>query len=97
MLNSNTIRFGDVYDITFRARRDGVAVDLTTATITLVAELISTGVDYTLTATGGTDGAIVHTLTGTLPRGTYKVTAEIVLGSDTATAPTEGNLLLTVR
>jgi hypothetical protein len=97
MLNGNTIRFGDVYDITFRARRDGVAVDLTAANITLTAEHIATQVNYDLPAVGGTGGVITHRLSGTLPLGVYDITAGIVLGGDTSTAPTEGNLRITVR
>jgi hypothetical protein len=97
MLSRNVVRFGDVYDITFRARQDGVAVDLSAATITLTAEHISTQVDYDLAAVGGPDGTITHTLTGLLPRGTYEVTALIARGGDTATAPTEGDLHITVR
>src|SRR5688500_5435461 len=97
MLTNDTIRFGDVYDITFRARRDGVAVDLTTATITLTAERVATQVDYDLPAVGGPAGVITHRLSGTLPIGVYDITALIVLGGDTATAPTRGSVRVTVR
>jgi hypothetical protein len=97
MLNANTIRFGDAYDVTFPATRDGVALDLSTANITLTAQRVATGVDYDLPAVGGPGGIITHRLSGTLPLGTYDITAEIVLGGDTATAPTEGRLLVTVR
>jgi hypothetical protein len=97
MLNADTIRFGDVYDVKFPTTRDGVGVDLSAATITLTAQHVPTETDYNLVATGGPGGIITHRLTGTLPKGTYDITAEIVLGGDTATAPTFGTTRLTVR
>lgn len=95
----STIKFGDTHTITLTVKDDaGVAVDLTGATILVLARPINGGAATELAATlGAATGTIEHTLTGTLAAGTYKVVAKDTTGSITTTSPTIGHATLTVE
>lgn len=76
------IKQGDVYDVTWT-----VNMDVTGATARVIASRAGTE-PVILAVTPGPDGVLTHTLTGTLPAGTYRVEAEVTIGDEVITFPT---------
>lgn len=79
-----TVKQGDQYDITYTLN-----MDLTGATVRLVAgKAGGDPVELDTNITDPAGGVITHTLTGTLPAGTYQVEAEVTVGGQVVTFPT---------
>lgn len=86
------VKQGDTHVVQWKAN-----LDLTTATVRLVAKP-RTGEPVVLatTITDAAEGLVSHTLTGTLPIGTYKVELEVTDGGEIITFPNNGYSSLTV-
>lgn len=89
-----TIKRGDRYDIAFHIRDAVGVVDLTGATVRLLARHRQTGGPATLLTSVITDvtgGVVTHTLDGTLDAlGMWDLEIEITDGLQITTAPTSG-------
>lgn len=86
------VKQGDTHAVQWKAN-----LDLTGATVRLVAKP-RTGDPIILntTITDPSEGLVTHTLTGTLPTGTYKVELEVTDGGEIITFPNNGYSSLTV-
>lgn len=86
------IKAGDTHAVQWKAN-----MDLTGATVRLVAKP-RTGVPLVLasTVTDAEEGVVSHTLTGTLPKGTYQVELEVTKGVEIITFPNNTYAQLTV-
>lgn len=100
---SNTVKKGDTHAITLTVfdtvGSTPTPLDLTGATVRLLAKA-GEATTVVLTATLDADpttGIVHHTLTGTLPAGTYKVEVEVTQGGAITTAPTTGYATLIVE
>ena len=96
---SNIVKSGDTHSITLTVNDSaGSPVDLTGSTIRLLARINddSAAMVELTSALGAGTGEVTHTLTGTLPVGTYNVEVEATIGGVTTTAPTEGYATLVV-
>lgn len=80
-----TVKQGDEYPITYTLN-----MNLTGATVILRARKIGdpTPVILAATITDAAGGVITHTLTGTLPVGTYDVEAEVTVAGQVISFPT---------
>lgn len=97
---TNTVKFGDTHSIelTVYGGDPPLPVDLTGTSVRLLAksgESATVELDATLDA-DPTTGKVHHTLTGTLPVGTYDVEVEDTVGSIKTTSPTIGYISLIV-
>ena len=95
-----TVKRGDTHAITFTVTDEsGAPVDLTDATVRLLARRRSVGAALTvLTAsvTDATNGVVSHTLTGVLEAATYDIELEVTADGEITTAPSDSYLTLTV-
>jgi hypothetical protein len=96
----NTVKFGDTHTVTFTVKDSaGVPVDLSGATIRVLAVLDGDADQTTIvlaSALGGGTGEVTHTLTGTLPVGTYSIEVEVTQGGTVISAPSAGYATLQV-
>ncbi len=93
------VKHGDTHDITIAVTSDGAAVDLTGATIRVLARPTGTADTATVLAHTIIDaaaGTLTHTLTGTLAVGPWDVEVEVARDGQIATYPTAGYLRLDV-
>lgn len=88
-----TVKQRDRYATTW-----STGIDLTGATVRLIARAIGTGVVTILPHTVPTplNGDIIHTLDGTLLPGSYQIEAELTRGAYVATAPSDDYSMLIV-
>lgn len=86
------VKQGDTHAVQWKAN-----LDLTGATVRLIAKP-RTGDPIILnsTITDAGEGVVTHTLTGTLPTGTYKVELEVTDGDEIITFPNDTYASLTV-
>jgi hypothetical protein len=82
-----TVKHGDKYPIEFV-----VNMDLTSATVRLLAEKVGTTTPIVLEAsvTDATAGEITHQMDGTLAVGQYNIEAEATIGDEVITFPNYG-------
>ena len=94
----STVKHGDTHTITLTVKDSaGDAVDLTGATIRLLATPVRGGEVIELAASlGAGAGEVEHTLSGSLDAGTYSIEVEATIAGVTTTAPTEGYATLKV-
>ena len=89
----STVKRGDTHDITLTVTSDGAAVDLTGATVRLLARPAGTSGDPTVLAAVVTDaaaGVITHTLTGGLAIGPWDLEVEAARDGQIVTYPSDG-------
>lgn len=98
---SNTVKRGDTHAITLTVKDStGAPVDLTGATVRLLASVNSSGDPATVlptTISDAVNGVVTHTLTGSLLAGTYSIEVEYTIGGVITTAPTDGYATLVVK
>lgn len=82
-----TVKHGDKYPIEFV-----VNMDLTGATVRLLAEKVGTTTPIVLEAsvTDAAAGEITHQMDGTLAVGQYNIEAEATIGGEVITFPNDG-------
>ena len=92
------VKHGDTHAVTFTVRdARNRLVDLTGATVRLLARASDSGVTQVLPASlGPTKGTVVHQLSGTLPVDTYRIEVEITSDGVVTTAPSVGFAILDV-
>lgn len=77
------VKNGDVHAVQWKAN-----ADLTAATVRLVARSRSgEPIVLNTTVTDAAEGIVTHTLTGTLPTGTYRIELEVTDGGEIITYP----------
>ena len=94
-----TIKQGDTHDTVWTVGdADAAPVNLTGATVRLLARRQGTTTTITLasTITDAIAGKVTHSLTGTLIAGVYDVELEVTSGGDIVTAPNDGYETLVV-
>lgn len=95
-----TVKRRDTHDVVFNvtATLDGTPVDLSGATVRLLARRQGSGITIILgsTVTDAAAGEVTHSLTGTLEIGTYDIEVESTLAGDVVTAPNDGYFTMTV-
>lgn len=100
---SNIVKQGDTHSITFTVYETVGSTptprDLTdpVATVRVLAKKGTEATVVLAASVGGDPGTVVHTLTGTLPAGTYQVEVEVTQGGAITTAPTTGYETLIVE
>lgn len=89
---------GDMHDISWRIMSGGAPVNLTGATVVLLAESLETGESQVL-ANSVLSGVVTHPLDGTLAVGKYDLVTKVTLTGKTVTYPDSdhGPMRLTVR
>lgn len=95
-----TVKHGDTHPITLAVASDGAPVDLSGATIRVLARPSGTSDEATLlehTVTDASGGILTHTLTGTLTVGPWDVEVEVTRDGTTVTYPTDGYERLRVQ
>lgn len=96
----STVKRGDTHTITLTVTSGGQPVDLTGATIRLLARRTGTSGEPTIldaTVTDAAAGQLTHTLTGTLAVGPWDMETEVTRDEATTTYPTEGYARLDVQ
>ncbi|WP_420111637.1 hypothetical protein [Pseudactinotalea sp.] len=86
------VKHGDTHEVSWRAN-----MDLTGATVRLIAR--DRGRDPEVLGCDITDaeeGTVTHTLTGTLPTGSYRIELEVTINGEIITFPNDAYALLTV-
>lgn len=94
------VKAHDTHDITLTVTSDGAAVNLTGATVRVLARPVgssATPTELDVTVTDATGGIITHTLTGTLDVGPWDVEVEVTKAGATVTYPTTGYERLDVQ
>lgn len=88
----------DQHDVSWRVMSAGATVNLTGATVLLLAESLETGEVSTLENTFSS-GIVSHALDGTLPVGKYDLVVRVTLDGKTVTYPDSkhGAMRLTVK
>lgn len=86
------VKYGDTHDVIFTVkdvyRRP---VDLTGATTRILAQPVAGGSLQVLESSLGVKkGTVVHSLTGTLPVGVYRIEVELTNAGVVTTAPSSG-------
>lgn len=87
------VKHGDIHPITLTVASDGIPVDLTGATIRVLARptgAVGEPMILAHTVTDAAAGVLSHTLTGTLTVGPWDVEVEVSRGEEIVTYPTSG-------
>lgn len=87
------VKHGDTHPIVIAVTSDGAAVDLTGATVRVLARPVgssATPTELAATITNAAGGILSHTLTGTLAVGPWDVEIEVTVGGAVTTYPTGG-------
>lgn len=85
------VKAGDTHSISWRCN-----MDLTTATVRVIARLGSEVTVLAAAVTDGPTGTVTHALSGTLPAGSYAVEVEAMVNGRKITFPNDGYETLTV-
>ena len=81
-----TVWSGDTHAVSWGVTSGGVAVNLTGATVRLIAKNLNGAASVDLTSTFAVD-VVTHQLTGTLPVGHYQIVVEATQGGVATTYP----------
>lgn len=98
-MSTITVKRRDTHDVVFTVTDDaGAAVDLSGATVRLLARRQGSGITVILgsSVTDPAGGEVTHALTGNLEIGVYDIEVESTLNGDVVTAPNDGFFTLTV-
>jgi hypothetical protein len=97
---SSTVKRGDTVTMTLTVKDSaGVAINLTGATVKVLAKNTATSEVSTLSSTisDAPNGKVQHVFTGSLAEGTYNVEVEVTDDGVIATAPGDGYGTLIVK
>lgn len=93
----NRVRYGDTGTVTFTIKEDKEPVDLSGASVQLLARKIPGSTSIELPATlGAATGTVLHQLSGELPVGVYLILIKVIDDGVLTNAPTEGYEVLYV-